>query len=51
MKHEIFFNEKTQTYTLEKEGNIKKIPLKYKPQDSTRRFRVDKIKETLEIKR
>lgn len=47
MKHEIFFNEKTQTYTLEKEGNIKKIPLKYKPQDSTRRFRIEKIKEKL----
>lgn len=50
MKYEIFFNKRTNKYTLEKEGTIKKIPLKYKPEDTTRRFRIENIKHSLGIK-
>lgn len=49
MKHEIYFNPQTNQYTLNPENSIKKIPLKYKPDDSTRRFRTEKLKESLNI--
>ena len=47
MKIEMFFNEKTQKYTFSKENTIKKIPLKFKITDSTRRFRTEKLKEEI----
>lgn len=47
MKFEMFFDEKKKEYTFSKERSIKKIPLKYKSEDSTRRFRTDKIREKL----
>lgn len=51
MKHEIYFNKKTNEYTLneEVEGQkcIKKKPLKYKSQDSTAKFRKQILKEKL----
>ena len=47
MKKEMFFNEKTQKYTFSKENTIKKVPLRFKLTDSTRRFRIEKLKEKL----
>ena len=47
MKIEIFFDPLTNQYTLSPENSIKKIPLKYKSDDSTRRFRTEKLKEKL----
>ncbi|MCH8519945.1 MAG: cadherin-like beta sandwich domain-containing protein [Nanoarchaeota archaeon] len=47
MKTEFFFNPKTEQYTLSVENSVKKIPLKYKPEDSTRRFRTQKILDSL----
>lgn len=47
MKKEMFFDEKRQEYTFSKENTIKKIPLRFKLTDSTRRFRIEKLKEEL----
>ena len=47
MKKEMFFNSNTQQYTFSKENTIKKVPLRFKITDSTRRFRIKKLKEKL----
>lgn len=49
---EILFNEKTNEYTLLDEikgvKSIKRVPIKFKPEDSTARFRKDILKKELE---
>ena len=51
MKTEILFNEELGNYTLEQEINgvksIKKVPIKYKPQDTTAKFRQEILKNQL----
>ncbi len=51
MKIEILFNEELGNYTLQKEINgttsIKKVPIKYKPQDTTAKFRQTILKDKL----
>lgn len=47
MKAEMFFDEEKQEYTLSRENSIKKIPLRFKITDSTRRFRTEKLKEEI----
>ena len=39
VKQEIHFNEKEQEYALEKQGNIKKVPIKFKKEDKTAKYR------------
>jgi len=49
MKTEILFNSKLNDYTLQAEvdgvKSIKKIPLKFKAEDTTARFRQKTLKE------
>ena len=51
MKTEILFNEEIGNYTLQKEINgvksIKKVPIKYKPEDTTAKFRQEILKNQL----
>ena len=51
MKHEIYYNESLGNYTLQKNINgvesIKKKPLKFKPNDSTAKFRKELLKKKL----
>ncbi len=51
-KIEIFYNEKIKNYTLKEEikgiKSIKKIPLKFKVNDKTSKFRVDLLRTELE---
>ncbi len=50
-KEEIYYNEKINNYTLEKEidgvKSIKRIPLKFKLEDSTAKYRQEILKEEL----
>ena len=50
-KYEIFYNKKIKEYTLKKEidgvKSIKKIPLKYKKDDTTRKYREEILKEEI----
>ena len=50
MKQEIRYNVEQKQYTLSHENTIKPVPLKYKPQDSTRRFRTQTLKEEIQQK-
>jgi len=49
---EILFNKKTKKYTLQEEINgektCKKVPIHYKPNDKTSRFRRDILKKEIE---
>lgn len=47
VKYEIMFNEKTKQYTLEKENTIKKVPIKYKEQDKTAKYRKEILKKEI----
>ena len=51
MAEEIFFNSKLNNYTLEKEidgiSSEKKIPIKFKLEDSTARFRQEILKQEI----
>lgn len=51
MAEEIFFNEKLNNYTLEKEiegiNSEKKIPIKFKLEDTTARFRQEILKKEI----
>ena len=47
MKVQIYFNEVTQQYTLNPNNSIKKVPLRYKTVDSTRRFRIETLKKKI----
>jgi rRNA maturation protein Nop10 len=53
MKTEILFNDELNDYTLQKEVNgvksYKKVPLKYKPDDTTAKFRQEILKNQLVI--
>ena len=48
---EILFNEKTNEYTLEEEikkvKSIKRVPIKFKPEDKTSRFRKEILKKEI----
>ena len=46
-KREIFFNEKKKEYTLEREGNIKKVPIKFKVQDKTAKYREEILEKEI----
>lgn len=51
VKEEIYWNEKLNGYTLEKEidgvKSIKKIPMKFKPEDKTAKFRKEILKNEI----
>lgn len=48
MKCEIYYNQKTKSYTLENSQDcIKKKPLKFKLHDSTSKFRKAQLKESI----
>lgn len=47
MRYEIRYSEELKQYTLSQENTIKPIPLKYKSQDSTRRFRTQQLREKI----
>ena len=53
MKCEIYYNEKIKNYTLQKEieefKSIKKVPIRFKLNDDTSRFRKEILKKELEI--
>jgi hypothetical protein len=48
---EILFNEKLKEYTFQKEfkgvKSVKRVPIKYKSIDSTRKFRTQMLKEEI----
>jgi rRNA maturation protein Nop10 len=50
-KYEILFNKKTNNYTLEKEidgiKSEKRIPIKYKSEDSTSKYRKEILVKSL----
>jgi len=52
---EIYYNSKIEEYTLKKEiekiKSIKKIPIKFKENDSTSRFRKEILRKELESKK
>ncbi len=51
MKTEILFNDEIQNYTLKEEINgvksYKKVPLKYKPEDKTSKYRKIILKQEI----
>lgn len=51
MKQEIYFNEKLENYTLQEEvegvKSFKRIPMKFKPTDSTAKYRKEILKKEL----
>ena len=47
VKQEIHFNEKDEEYTLEKEGTIKKVPIKYKKEDKTAKYREEILEKEI----
>ncbi len=51
MKTEILFNEELNNYTLKQQigetKSVKKVPIKYKPQDTTAKFRQEILKNQL----
>ncbi|MFP4402302.1 MAG: hypothetical protein ACLFPL_03630 [Candidatus Nanoarchaeia archaeon] len=47
MKQEIRYDLNLKQYTLSQEDTIKPVPLKYKSQDSTRRFRTQTLRDEI----
>lgn len=51
VKREIFFNDKINDYTLEKEidgiKSVKRVPIKFKVGDKTARFRKEILKKEI----
>ena len=43
----MFFDVKRGVYTFERMGCVKRVPLRFKVLDSTRRFRIEKLRGEL----